>query len=171
MYFPKISLEKFKEINVFEDRLKWDPRWESARTIANEGENCKIIYVKTKRLPCIPRVIVASRDQLLRFWTGIEDGNGPGISCMVSYSIEHPAVPIDKSKFPMAVRQHYEMMMSGVERHGTGIKFIQCKTIDMGGWLLTPMKQRGSRIMPSYNFKCWCDVLDKVARGESLVKK
>ena len=40
MYFPKISMEKFKEINVFEDRLKWDPRWDEARVIADEEDDC-----------------------------------------------------------------------------------------------------------------------------------
>lgn len=51
MYFPKITMEKFNEINVFEDRVKWDPRWDDGRVVADEGENGLIIYIKSKKPP------------------------------------------------------------------------------------------------------------------------
>lgn len=51
MYFPKISLEQFAEINVFETRLKWDPRWDEARVVAQEGDNQYILYFKSKKRP------------------------------------------------------------------------------------------------------------------------
>ena len=103
-------------------------------------------------------------------WSGIKDGLGPGITATVGYSVEHPDQPIVEGFFAPTQRQNYDIMMSGVEKNpnGPGIKFIQCKTIEMGGYLPAFMTDKGSQIMPSINFKCWCAVLDKVARGEAL---
>ena len=122
MYFPKITVEQFSAINIFADRIKWDPRWDSARIIEEDTGNGAVWYIKSKKPP-VP--IMGQRDQLLRMWK-VEDGLGPGITTTVGYSIEHEDEPEIKGFFAPTQRQKYDIMMSGLEKnpHGTGIKYM-----------------------------------------------